>query len=114
MINDYYLPGFQILSYTEVNDGGIAIKTHSVIMEIAGRMRPLSGNEMVTNEKLGYKSSHRFYCDIAEINNTHILRDPDGRIYDIKYVKNPMEMNHHLEIDCNYNPDISFLLEESS
>ena len=103
---------FEILSPTETNDGGIVEKTYSVAMTIEGTMRPLSGNEIITNEKLGYKSTHRFYSDIYSIETNQLIRNVGNqKVFEIRNIKNPMEMDHHLEVDCEYNPDLQSITE---
>lgn len=98
-INDHYIPGFTVKRSVQTNVNGIATETFSDLAEVSGRMRALTGNEILANERRGLKTSHRFYCDVIDIE----IRDRivnGSNTFDVKFVKNPMEMNHHLEIDC--------------
>lgn len=100
-INDHYISGFIIKRPVQTNVNGIATETFSDLSEVNGRMRPLTGNEVLANEKLGLKTSHRFYCDVIDAEERDRIYDSNKiKTYDIKFVKNPMEMDHHFEIDC--------------
>lgn len=111
-IQSWFKLEWEILDPAESNDGGIAKKTYSVGLSVYGWLRPLTGNEVLSNEKLGFKSTHRFYTDISAIDNTQLIRKVgENKIYEIRNVKNPMEMDHHLEIDCEYNPDLQTITE---
>lgn len=100
-IADQYKPGYKIKRPAYSNVNGIATETFSDLSDISGRMRPLTGNEVLANERLGKKTSHRFYCDVTDVEERDRIYDSNNNLtYDIKFVKNPMEMNHHLEIDC--------------
>ncbi len=114
-LSNWFKLEFEILTPTEINDGGILTKTYSVALTVPGLMRQLNGNEVFANEKLGYKSTHRFYCDVDTIDIMQLIKHtPSGKYYEIRNIKNPMEFNHHLEIDCEYNPDLQIIGEESS
>jgi hypothetical protein len=100
MIDDYFINGWEVQRPTTSNVGGIATDTYSKVLTIPGRMRPLSGGEIFQNERNGYKTTHRFYCGIYVIENTDRIHDTVHDLtYDIQLIRNPMEMNDHLEID---------------
>jgi len=99
MISDLYLSGFTILRPTVTKAGGIATEVLTTVATVAGRMRPLSGNEMLQNEKLNYVTTHRFYCNRITIRPDDII-SKDGNNFNVRLIRNVMEMNSHLEIDC--------------
>jgi len=101
-IDSYYRSGFTIKRATLLNDGGgVMVKTFIDFASTDGRMRPLTGNEILANEKIGLKTSHRFYCAVNNaIEADRIYDSVYQKTYEIKFIKNPMEMDDHLEIDC--------------
>lgn len=100
MIDDYFTPGWEIQRPTTQNVGGIAKDTYALIATISGRMRPLSGGEIYQNEKNGYKTTHRFYCGIHDIQSSdRIISD---KTYEVELIRNPMSMDDHLEVDVYY------------
>lgn len=110
-IDSYYKSGFTIKRVTNVNDGaGSYTKLLSDLIATYGRMRPLSGTEILANEKLGVITTHRFYCPIISVRPDDKIYDSNSdKFYEIKFIKNPMEMNDHLEVDCEYLEDYQVL-----
>ena len=109
MIEDYYISdGFVTKRPSTINSGGIATVTLTDVSEISGRMRDLSGYEVVTNEKKGYTTTHRFYCAASvDINEKDILYDSNNdKYYEVSVVRNPMQMDKHLEVDCEFKKDL--------
>ncbi len=103
MIEDYFTPGWEIQRPTTQNIGGIAKDTYTTILTIEGRMRPLTGSEIYANEKNNYKTTHRFYCGIYDIkSNDRIYDSIHGLIYEVEFIRNPMSMDNHLEVDVLY------------
>jgi SPP1 family predicted phage head-tail adaptor len=103
MINNYFKPGFKVQSSINANKGGGSYSPSysSDVATISGRMRQLSGSEMMKNERMNYITTHRFYCVFTKvIDATSRIVDKAGLIYDVKLVTNPMNMNRHLEVDC--------------
>jgi head-tail adaptor len=102
MIEDYYRSAYTIMRpINTVDSGGSPIETFSDLISISGRMRPLNGSEILTNEKIGIKTSHRFYCGVIDVVEADRIYDGlNLKTYEIKFIKNPLEMNDHLEIDC--------------
>ena len=46
-------------------------------------------------------STHIFICDYVDLSTVDIEKSRaliDNRVFDIKYIDNPMELNQHLEI----------------
>jgi len=111
MIRSLYKSGYRIERPAFTNEAGIEKKTYSEVTTISGRMRPLTGNEILANDKLGLKTTDRFYCDIVDIKEEDRIIDLNsGKIFEVKHPKNPMGMNHHLEVDCEFNRDFEVTL----
>lgn len=102
MIDKYYGEGFKIKRQSLQDDGGgVSVPVFTDVMDVSGRLRPLTGNEILANERIGLRTTHRFYCDVISVIPTDRIYDSNSSSsYDIKFIKNPMSMNHHLEIDC--------------
>lgn len=100
-IESYYVGGYEIHRATKsVDAGGSVTESLSKQSDIVGRMRPLSGDEILANEKLGLITSHRFYCPVTDLKyGDYILDTVKSQLYEVKFVKNPMEMDDHLEVD---------------
>ncbi|PKM75033.1 MAG: hypothetical protein CVU92_03405 [Firmicutes bacterium HGW-Firmicutes-17] len=102
-VRDSFIPGYEIKRPTVSNENGVAKETVSTVASVSGRMRPLSGNEMIKNEKMGYTTTHRFYCDVVEIQPMDSIYDSvKNKTYEIKLIVNPMEMDEFLQIECEY------------
>jgi hypothetical protein len=100
VIEDYFTPGWEIQRPTTQNVGGIAKDTYTPVVTIGGRMRSLTGSEIYANEKNNYKTSHRFYCGIHDIKPNDRIHDLIlGLSYEVEFIRNPMSMDDHLEID---------------
>ena len=108
-IDSYYKPGFTIKRpITSLDSGGSPVLTFSDFLPTSGRMRPLTGNEILANEKLGLETSHRFYCAVIDAEEKDRIYDSSTeKTYEIKFVKNPMETDDHLEIDCKLLRELS-------
>ena len=108
MIENDFIYGFVIKRPTTVNSNGIMQTTYNTVITTSGRLRPLTGNEIYQNEKRNLRSTHRFYCGIIDIQvEDYILFG--GKYYAVKYIKNPMEANEFLQVDCEYRQDIQTL-----
>lgn len=103
-IESYYVSGYEIQRATGVDDGaGSSTETLNKVSAISGRMRPLTGNEILANEKLNLITTHRFYCAITDVREGDYIYDSvKDKLYEVKFVKNPMEMDVHFEIDCYF------------
>jgi len=98
-ITSFYMTGIlsNIPSFMQ-NESGEIVKTSGVTYDISGRIRPMTGDEIIVAEKLNMISTHILYCPVgSEINDTSIIID-GANSYNVKFIKNPMSMNHHLEI----------------
>lgn len=104
-IESYYVTGYEIQRATNADDGaGSFTETLNKVSDITGRMRPLTGNEILANEKLDLITTHRFYCAITDVlPGDYIYDSVKDKTYSVKFVKNPMEMDDHFEIDCYLN-----------
>lgn len=99
-IKRYYTSGHKILKYVETGSGfGGPTASWENHLHITGRLRALSGKEALSADKQSFYASHKFYCDIYNITREHRYQDPSGNVYHIKFVKEPMGMGNHLEID---------------
>lgn len=106
-IETYWVSGFEIKRVTKVDDNaGSYTEQLSKVSDTVGRLRPLSGNEILANEKLNLITSHRFYCPVIDVNEGDYIYDTvKPRLFEVKYVRNPMDMDEHLEIDCLFKKD---------
>lgn len=110
-IDSYYKSGFTVKRVTNVDDGaGSFTEQLSDLVSTYGRMRPLNGNEILANDKLNYRTTHRFYCPVIDIQPEDKIYDATSeKYYEVKSIKNPMEMDVHLEVDCEYLEDYQTL-----
>lgn len=102
MISDYYIPGFQIQNISRAPDdvGGFTT-SYQTAGTIYGRICPLSGNEILKNEKINVITTHRFYCGYNTLVTTSSkIVAPDGRAFEVKLIVDPMELHEFLQIDC--------------
>lgn len=108
-IDTYYKSGFTIKRpIPSVDSGGSPVETFSDFLTTSGRMRPLTGTEILANEKLGLVTSHRFYCPVIDVEEKdRIYNSTTENTYEVKFVKDPMEMGDHLEIDCKFIEELS-------
>ena len=98
-IKRFYTTGHIIERYTEGAEGfGGSEGTWATHLEIDGRLRPLSGDEQLSADKLTVFADHKLYTSLADIKETDRYKDPDGNIYRIKFIKEPMKWGNHLEI----------------
>lgn len=106
-IESYFRPGFDVKRVIKVDDtAGSWTEELSKVSDLNGRLRPLTGTEILANEKLSLITSHRFYCPVADVvEGDYIYDTVKEKLYEVKFVKNPMEMDDHLEIDCLFKKD---------
>ena len=102
-IERFYTPGHRIEAYVETSQGfGGPVYHWKPKHTLAGRLRPLSGDERLSADKQTVFADHRFYCAVEDITEADRYVSPGGDIYDIKFIKDPMSMSNHLEIDLEY------------
>lgn len=102
VIDDYYNQVLELHRVTKVNLGGGSFKDQSAkVKDVKGRLRPLSGSERYMDHQKQKEVNYRFYCGYdSSIDEKDILIDPaNDNSFEISFIKNPMQMNQHLEID---------------
>lgn len=106
-IESYLVSGYEIKRVTKVDDGaGSWTEQLAKVSDTVGRLRPLNGNEILANEKLNLITSHRFYCPVIDVNEGDYIYDTvKSWLFEVKFIKNPMQMDEHLEIDCLFKKD---------
>lgn len=78
------------------------------IVDYDGVMDQLSGNEIISADKISPNSTHILIGPMADIQiSDRVLFNE--HIYDIKNIDNPMNLDHHLEILLEYKgvPNVS-------
>ena len=99
-IKRFYTSGHIIERYTKTGGGfGGPEYQWSTHLTVDGRLRPLAGDKRLSADKETLYASHKFYTDVADIKDTDRYKDPEGNLYTIKFVSDPMNMGNHLEID---------------
>lgn len=120
MIDRFYKYDIMLQKKTVTENGfGGFVETWSNYMTIFGTIRPLSGSEQFSANKIVLNSTHRLYCDIEHeiyfydtinmdsentieektgINRSLRLKYKDD-IYNIIFVYNPMNMDKFLQVD---------------
>ena len=69
---------------------------------IVARLSPLSGEQRLSADKQTVFADAKLYCDVLDITEADRYVSPDGDVYNIKLVKDPMSWGNHLEIDLEY------------
>jgi SPP1 family predicted phage head-tail adaptor len=103
-ISDLYDITFSVQSTTATPDSyGTQTEGWSNVAglsEVKGHMRRLSANEIIQNEKRGYNSTHRFYCNYTSSITAGMRIVYSGSNYKIVAPPdNPHEQNEFLQID---------------
>lgn len=96
----HFTPGHTVLAPLKGTSafGGKPV-TWEPVLTFSALLRPLSGTETLSADKITYVLTHKLYCDVIAITNLNRYRDPQGNVYHIRFVKNPMNFNSHYEID---------------
>jgi SPP1 family predicted phage head-tail adaptor len=97
------LPGIEIQRFTSVPNGiGGYIETWATYLaDYDGIIDQLSGNEILSADKISPNSTHILIGVVADIKeDDRVLYN--GKIYNVKNVDNPMNMDRHLEILLEY------------
>lgn len=100
-ISHFYVPGFKVLRNTPTDQPkkiGGQIDHYNLHLSISATLRPLSGSEVVSADKMTLIGTHTLYCAVCDVLETDRIEDPEGNQYDIKFVQNVMSMNNHLQI----------------
>ena len=99
-IESFYNQEFQIMRYTMTSSGYGGVQgAWSEHLKVIGRLRPMTADERLRADKVSLDSTHRLYTSIADIVSKDRVIDVYGNNYAIKGLKNPMNMDNHLEID---------------
>jgi len=72
----------------------------------------LTGNKQVAFGKNNIVSTHRLFCKIIDIETTDLILI-NGDWYEVLYIDNCNNMNHHLEVYL-YRADAPQIIDESS
>jgi head-tail adaptor len=122
MISRFFHQTAKIQRSTLTNDKGFMVKTWANIATVQGVLDNLSGRESWVSEKVSSSSSHVFYCKPIDMSieafhrlfsnvpfsNGQTIEEfstkdrlfLDGLYYNIRYIRNPMSYNRHIEIAC--------------
>lgn len=104
MINGNKTLILQIKTITK-NSLGEQIEAWEDVQSIKGFLDLMNNQENISTHLASIiESSHVFICDYINIpHDEELLRAScDGKIYDVKYIDNPMGLNKHLEIFLDY------------
>lgn len=98
-----------IQRYESVSDGaGYHTNEWKKLIEVKGSLDMLSGSRVYMANAETNKYTHVFICDMFPILVTPKDRIVIGNvIYNIVYVDNPVNRNHHVELLLSYNSLIS-------
>lgn len=102
MIEDYFNDVVELHRVTKVNLGGGSFKEQAAkVKDIKGRLRPLSGSERYIDHQKQKEVNYRFYCgyDSSIDEKDTLINQANNNSFEISFIKNPMQMNQHLEID---------------
>lgn len=106
MIEELFKNKFKIQRYTTTISNGISSKTYtdlSFAKNVSGLMRPLNSNEINAAQSQGYVANYRFYClpfsSSLQITD-RIVDTVNNENYEIKAIRNPMNFDEFLQIDC--------------
>jgi SPP1 family predicted phage head-tail adaptor len=84
--------------------GGYTESWDTHISDYDGIIDQLSGNEVLSADKISPNSTHILIGEVTDIKESdRILYN--GKIYEVKNVDNPMNMDRHLEILLEYKGD---------
>lgn len=98
-ITDFYNQEFSVLRASVLENGIGGFSTEwTAVAEGLCRLRPMTGTEQESGDKKTVFGSHRLYCAPLDVTETDRIR-VDYQEYDILWIKNPMSMGNHLEIE---------------
>jgi SPP1 family predicted phage head-tail adaptor len=91
-----------IQRYTSVSNGfGGTTQMWANHLEIDGVIDALSGNEQNIANQINIVASHVLICPVCDITESDRVIYLEKR-YDVKFVDNPLNSNHHLEVMLEY------------
>lgn len=87
---------------TTDNGFGGVVETWSENVQVEGVLDTLSGDEMLSSDKETLYSTHVFICPVIDVIEADrmIIK---GKIYQVKFVDNPLNKNIHLEVMLELN-----------
>jgi hypothetical protein len=99
----FFVTGFQVKRPTRTPDNkGSWTETTSTVVTTEGRLRQLTSNEILANEKIGIVSTHRFYCPVIDVRALDYIYDSNTlKTYKVTGTpNNVMNMDRFLQVDC--------------
>ena len=98
-IRQWYNETFEVWRLNETGSGFGGVQGEfQKALTIQGRLRPQTGRESVTGDKMTLYGTHTLYTDVADIKESDRVVDVYGNEYNVKFVPNMMRMNNHLQI----------------
>lgn len=99
-IESFFTTGITYKVPTETRGGmGGVIETLGSAVSLLGRIRPMSGNEILASDKLNIISTHILYC-LPEANLTVKCKVYFGsETYQVKFIKNPMTYDRYWAVN---------------
>jgi len=84
---------------TETTDGmGGFTEVWADGTEFKGRLSAMPAGERISEDRIAVYATHRLYCESLTITEKDRVK-LGTRIFEIKAVRNPSNISHHLEID---------------
>ena len=97
MIENYYTQSIIIQKVSTSTAWG-STDAWGTSQSISGSMNPLSGNEIYVGDKENVYADYRMKCSsTVTINETRRIKW-DSKIFDVIFVKNTLNMGHHLNV----------------
>jgi len=92
----------QVKASTQKNEYGESVAKWEDAKSLKGYLDLMSGTSSYTayNSKIA-ESTHVFICDYQDLSTINVENSRmiiNGKLYDVTYIDNPMELNKHLEI----------------
>jgi hypothetical protein len=88
---------YKIPTITRDNAGG-EIETLGAAVALSGRIRPMSGSEILASQKLNIISSHILYCFPEANLNVTCSVYLGTNTYKVKFIKNPMTYDRFWQV----------------
>lgn len=114
-IENYFTQNFTRERLTVSREGIKITETWNTPLEFKGLLNQLSGNKRLSADKLTVFATHKLYCPILDIKPKDRIKDDTGIIYEIKSVRNPMNMDKYMILELEekgYNIDEEDVKEE--
>lgn len=98
-MNHLLAPGIVVERVTQTPNGmGGWSESWQPHLTINGRIRPLSGDERLSADKVTVYATHKLYTFLYDITEKDRVVF-EGQVYDVKAVINPMTLNRFLQVD---------------